>query len=92
MNDAETVLLIGSLENQKAIDIHHASPMMKKIHQRLNTLIYPQKSPNCSFQFGDFCFSSTNKSSTAIFTSSAIFFIIANLYKRLAFYGGLWYN
>jgi quinol monooxygenase YgiN len=38
MNDAETVLLIDSLENQKSIDIHHASPMMKKIHQRLNAL------------------------------------------------------
>jgi quinol monooxygenase YgiN len=31
MNDAETVLLIDSWENQKAIDIHHASPMMEKI-------------------------------------------------------------
>jgi quinol monooxygenase YgiN len=31
MNDAETVLLIDSWENQKAIDVHHASPMMEKI-------------------------------------------------------------
>jgi quinol monooxygenase YgiN len=31
INDAETVLLIDSWENQKAIDIHHASPMMEKI-------------------------------------------------------------
>jgi quinol monooxygenase YgiN len=31
MNDAETVLLIDGWENQKAIDIHHASPMMEKI-------------------------------------------------------------
>jgi quinol monooxygenase YgiN len=31
MNDAETVLLIDSWENQKAIDIHHASPMMEQI-------------------------------------------------------------
>lgn len=27
----ETVLLIDSWENQEAIDIHHASPMMEKI-------------------------------------------------------------
>lgn len=31
MNDPETVLLIDAWENQKAIDIHHASPMMKTI-------------------------------------------------------------
>lgn len=31
MADAETVLLIDSWESQKAIDEHHASPMMKKI-------------------------------------------------------------
>ena len=31
MEDPETVLLIGSWENQKAIDDHHASPMMKTI-------------------------------------------------------------
>jgi quinol monooxygenase YgiN len=31
INDAETVLLIDSWENQKAIDVHHASPMMEKI-------------------------------------------------------------
>jgi quinol monooxygenase YgiN len=31
MNDAETVLLIDSWENQKALDIHHASPMMEQI-------------------------------------------------------------
>ena len=30
-NDAETVLLIDAWKNQAAIDIHHASPMMKKI-------------------------------------------------------------
>ena len=27
-NDLETVLLIDSWENQEAIDVHHASPMM----------------------------------------------------------------
>ena len=27
-NDPEMVLLIDSWENQKAIDVHHASPMM----------------------------------------------------------------
>ncbi|MDE5738608.1 MAG: antibiotic biosynthesis monooxygenase, partial [Oscillospiraceae bacterium] len=31
MNDEETVLLIDSWENQHAIDVHHASTMMKKI-------------------------------------------------------------
>lgn len=31
LEDAETVLLIDSWENQKAIDAHHASPMMAKI-------------------------------------------------------------
>ncbi len=29
--DGETVLLIDSWENQEAIDVHHASPMMKTI-------------------------------------------------------------
>ncbi len=31
MDDDRTVLLIDSWENQKALDIHHASPMMEKI-------------------------------------------------------------
>lgn len=31
MDDTETVLLIDSWENQQAIDVHHASPMMKTI-------------------------------------------------------------
>ena len=31
MDDADTVLLIDSWKNQQSIDIHHASPMMKKI-------------------------------------------------------------
>ena len=31
MQDPETVLLIDSWENQKAIDEHHKSPMMKEI-------------------------------------------------------------
>ena len=30
-DDAETVLLIDSWENQDALDIHHATPMMSKI-------------------------------------------------------------
>ena len=30
-DDPETVLLIDSWENQEAIDVHHASPMMTKI-------------------------------------------------------------
>lgn len=31
MNDEETVLLIDSWKDQHAIDVHHASPMMKQI-------------------------------------------------------------
>ena len=31
IDDPETVLLIDSWENQEAIDVHHASPMMKTI-------------------------------------------------------------
>jgi len=31
MADQETVLLIDCWENQKALDVHHASPMMEKI-------------------------------------------------------------
>ena len=30
-DDTETVLLIDSWENQEALDIHHATPMMKEI-------------------------------------------------------------
>ena len=33
MNDEKTVLLVDSWENQKAIDIHHHSPMMTKIKE-----------------------------------------------------------
>lgn len=33
MDNEETVLLIDSWENQEAIDIHHATPMMDKITQ-----------------------------------------------------------
>ncbi len=32
-SDPETVLLIDIWENQKALDLHHASPMMEKIAQ-----------------------------------------------------------
>lgn len=35
-NDNETVLLIDSWQNQKAIDNHHASPMMSKIAELRN--------------------------------------------------------
>ena len=31
LDDEETVLLVDSWENQEAIDIHHASPMMNTI-------------------------------------------------------------
>lgn len=33
MNDCETVLLIDIWKDQKSIDLHHASPMMKTIAQ-----------------------------------------------------------
>ena len=33
MNDSETVLLIDAWENQAAIDVHHASPMMQTIYE-----------------------------------------------------------
>lgn len=33
MNDNETVLLIDSWKSQRALDVHHASPMMQKIAQ-----------------------------------------------------------
>lgn len=36
MTDPETVLLIDSWENQQAIDLHHASPMMEKIAELRN--------------------------------------------------------
>ena len=35
-NDNETVLLIDSWQNQKAIDKHHSSPMMSKIAELRN--------------------------------------------------------
>ncbi len=31
LNDNETILLVDSWENQQALDIHHKSPMMKRI-------------------------------------------------------------
>lgn len=31
MNDLETVLLIDSWKDQRALDVHHASPMMSRI-------------------------------------------------------------
>ena len=33
MGDTETVLLIDSWRDQNSLDIHHASPMMKKISE-----------------------------------------------------------
>ena len=35
-DDPETVLLIDSWENQEAIDVHHASPMMKTLFELRN--------------------------------------------------------
>ena len=43
-NENDTILLIDSWENQQAIDLHHATPMMKTItelrekHERYNYL------------------------------------------------------
>ena len=31
LSDSETLLLIDSWDNQEALDVHHASPMMQKI-------------------------------------------------------------
>lgn len=54
MDDAETVLLIDSWENQEAIDAHHASPMMNKIirlrekydlHMKVERYISPGEIP-----------------------------------------------
>lgn len=51
INDAETVLLIDSWRNQKAIDEHHESPMMNTIaelrnkydlHMRVERYIYDE--------------------------------------------------
>ncbi len=36
LDDPETVLLIDSWENQEAIDVHHASPMMKTLFELRN--------------------------------------------------------
>lgn len=36
MDDAETVLLIDSWENQQSIDVHHNSPMMAEIIELRN--------------------------------------------------------
>lgn len=36
MDDAETVLLIDSWENQQTIDVHHNSPMMAEIIELRN--------------------------------------------------------
>ena len=49
MQDEETVLLIDSWENQQALDVHHASPMMQTIaalrdkydlHMRVERYVY----------------------------------------------------
>lgn len=51
MEDAETVLLIDSWKDQRSIDIHHASPMMKRImelrekydlHMKVERYIYDE--------------------------------------------------
>lgn len=36
LHDEETILLIDSWRDQKAIDFHHATPMMEKINELRN--------------------------------------------------------
>ena len=45
LDDPETILLIDSWENQDAIDVHHASPMMAAIAGGSVTMPRPTPSP-----------------------------------------------
>ena len=40
LNDSETILLIDAWQNQAAIDVHHASPMMAEMHVYEKNMIY----------------------------------------------------
>lgn len=60
IDDAETVLLIDSWENQEAIDLHHRSPMMNTIfrlrekynlHMRVERFISDDKIPETDERF-----------------------------------------
>ena len=46
MENSETVLLIDQWENEEALDLHHKSPMMKKIarlREKYKLKMYPKK-------------------------------------------------
>ena len=47
MDDAETVLLIDSGKDQHSIDVHHGSPMMKKILELRNKYELHMKAEHC---------------------------------------------
>lgn len=60
VDDEQTVLLIDSWENQAAIDVHHASPMMKTIfelrrkydlHMKLERYISDDGTPDADRKF-----------------------------------------
>ena len=60
MEDPETVLLIDSWEDQQAIDVHHASPMMGRIaelrekydlHMRVERYVSDSGMPETDRQF-----------------------------------------
>lgn len=47
MDDAETVLLIDSGKDQHSIDVHHVSPIMKKILELRNKYELHMKAEHC---------------------------------------------
>ena len=60
VDDAETVLLIDSWENQEAIDAHHTSPMMNTItklrekynlHMKVERYVSDKRIPDTDQQF-----------------------------------------
>lgn len=60
MDDTQTVLLIDSWENQEAIDVHHKSPMMRKImelrekynlHMRVERYISDEEIPQADRKY-----------------------------------------
>ena len=60
MDNTQTVLLIDSWENQEAIDVHHKSPMMRKImelrekynlHMRVERYISDEEIPQADRKY-----------------------------------------
>ena len=60
MDDTQTVLLIDSWKNQEAIDVHHKSPMMRKImelrekynlHMRVERYISDEEIPQADRKY-----------------------------------------